>query len=85
MQQVLQECLFDWVTLEGIPKLKTFNKVCNVQFRPETCDIMINTFNSILIVYKLVTMFFRGVGMAVKMPSRSLKKDCAGILESLKV
>ncbi|ELT93993.1 hypothetical protein CAPTEDRAFT_173399 [Capitella teleta] len=26
----------------------------------------------------------RGVSMAVKMPSRSLKKDCAGILESMK-
>ena len=27
----------------------------------------------------------RGVGMALKIPSRSLKKDCAAILESLKV
>ena len=27
----------------------------------------------------------RGVGMAVKMPSRALKKECAAILESMKV
>ena len=27
----------------------------------------------------------RGVSMALKMPSKSLKKECAGILESLKV
>lgn len=27
----------------------------------------------------------RGVGMAIKMPSRSLKKECAAILESMKV
>ena len=29
-------------------------------------------------------LFFRGVGMAVKMPSRGLKKECAAILESMK-
>ena len=28
---------------------------------------------------------FRGVTMAMKMPSRMLKKECAGILESMKV
>lgn len=29
--------------------------------------------------------YFRGVQLAMKMPSRMLKKECAGILESMKV
>lgn len=28
---------------------------------------------------------YRGVSMAMKMPSRILKKECAGILEGMKV
>ena len=34
---------------------------------------------------KITLHVSRGVGMASKMPSRILKKECAGILENMKV
>ena len=78
-----QGCPSGWVTSGGSFWLLEIRWHTNTQTCSRTVLVCRLNFQ-----YKFVfrfSLFVRGVGMAVKMPSRSLKKDCAGILESLKV
>ena len=49
-------------------------------FAGNTLILLVLSWGSSDILY-----IYRGVGMASKMPSRILKKECAGILENMKV